>query len=90
MDFIHIFRPPARPGDPILLLLHGTGGNEEDLVRYGHVPQGRGPVTLYRGAGCPTCNFTGMKGRVAIYEVMPISETIRDMILEDASTAVLR
>src|SRR5467141_2837907 len=65
-------------------------GNEEDLVRYGHVPQGRGPVTLYRGAGCPTCNFTGMKGRVAIYEVMPISETIRDMILEDASTAVLR
>jgi len=65
-------------------------GNEEDLMRYGHVPQGRGPVTLYRGAGCPTCNFTGMKGRVAIYEVMPISETIRDMILEDASTAVLR
>src|SRR2546422_1548929 len=65
-------------------------GREEDLVRYGHVPQGRGPVTLYRGAGCATCNFTGMKGRVAIYEVMPISETIRDMILEDASTAVLR
>ena len=65
-------------------------GKEEDLVPYGHVPQGRGPVTLYRGAGCPTCNFTGMKGRVAIYEVMPISETIRDMILEDASTAVLR
>src|SRR5438445_8020397 len=65
-------------------------GNEEELVRYGHVPQGRGPVTLYRGAGCPTCNFTGMKGRVAIYEVMPISDTIRDMILEDASTAVLR
>src|SRR5467141_250247 len=65
-------------------------GNEEDLVRYGHVPQGRGSVTLYRGAGCATCNFTGMKGRVAIYEVMPISETIRDMILEDASTAVLR
>jgi len=65
-------------------------GREEDLVRYGHVPQGRGPVTFYRGAGCATCNFTGMKGRVAIYEVMPISETIRDMILEDASTAVLR
>ena len=65
-------------------------GREEDLVRYGHVPQARGPVTFYRGAGCPTCNFTGMKGRVAIYEVMPISETIRDMILEEASTAELR
>jgi len=32
MDFIHVFRPPAHPGGPILLLLHGTGGNEEDLV----------------------------------------------------------
>jgi type IV pilus assembly protein PilB len=65
-------------------------GKEEDLVRYGHVPQGRGPVTFYRGAGCLTCNGTGMRGRVAIYEVMPISETLRDMILEEASTAELR
>jgi type IV pilus assembly protein PilB len=65
-------------------------GKEEDLVRYGHVPQGRGPVTFYRGAGCATCNGTGMKGRVAIYEVMPITEALKDMILEEASTAELR
>jgi predicted esterase len=31
-DFIHVFEPPAEPGGPILLLLHGTGGNEHDLV----------------------------------------------------------
>ena len=31
-DFIHIFQPPASAGGPILLLLHGTGGNEHDLV----------------------------------------------------------
>jgi type IV pilus assembly protein PilB len=54
------------------------------------VPHGRGPVTFYRGKGCPTCNFTGMKGRVAIYEVMPVSEPLRDMILKSASTAELR
>jgi len=66
-------------------------GTEADLVPYGHVPGGRREkVTFYKGRGCQTCSFTGMKGRVAIYEVMPISETIRDMILEDASTAVLR
>jgi type IV pilus assembly protein PilB len=65
-------------------------GKEEDLVRYGYVPQGRGAVTFYRGAGCATCNGTGMKGRVAIYEVMPITEALKDMILEEASTAELR
>jgi predicted esterase len=31
-DFIHVYRPPATTGGPILLLLHGTGGNENDLV----------------------------------------------------------
>ena len=65
-------------------------GKEEDLAPYGHVPQGLGHVTFYRGKGCPTCNFTGMKGRVAIYEVMPMTETLRDMILKSASTAELR
>jgi predicted esterase len=32
VDFIHLYRPPAKPDGPVLLLLHGTGGNEEDLV----------------------------------------------------------
>jgi predicted esterase len=32
MDFIHVYRPPAEPGGPVLLVLHGTGGNEHDLV----------------------------------------------------------
>jgi type IV pilus assembly protein PilB len=63
---------------------------EEDLVPYGHVPTGRGKVQFFKGKGCQTCNFTGMKGRVAIYEVMPISEPVRDMILKNASTAELR
>ena len=65
-------------------------GKEEDLLPYGHVPRNLGQVTFYRGKGCPTCNFTGMKGRVAIYEVMPITEALRDMILKSASTAELR
>ncbi|HEV8473399.1 MAG TPA: type IV-A pilus assembly ATPase PilB [Methylomirabilota bacterium] len=62
----------------------------EDLARFGPIPEGLTTVTLYRGKGCAACNGSGMKGRVAIYEVMPISETIRDMILKDASTAELR
>jgi type IV pilus assembly protein PilB len=64
--------------------------SEDDLVPYGYVPEGRGRLTLYRGRGCQTCNYTGMKGRVAIYEVMPITEELRHLILRDASTADIR
>ncbi len=65
-------------------------GDEESLVPYGHTPQGLGKVTFYKGKGCANCNFTGMKGRVAIYEVMPITEELRNGILRSAPTAELR
>ncbi len=63
---------------------------EAMLVPYGHEPTGIGQTQFYRGKGCQVCNFTGMKGRVAIYEAMPISEEIRDLILHNGSTAELR
>jgi type IV pilus assembly protein PilB len=58
--------------------------DEETLVPYGHVPQGLGKISFYKGKGCATCNFTGMKGRIAIYEVMPINQDIRDLIIRNA------
>jgi len=64
--------------------------DEESLVPYGHVPQGLGAVQFYKGKGCHTCSFTGMKGRVAIYEVMPITDELREMILRNAPTAEIR
>jgi type IV pilus assembly protein PilB len=67
-----------------------VAGKEEDLIPYGHTSQGLTNVTFYRGKGCATCNFTGMKGRVAIYEVMPVTEALRDMILKNAATADIR
>ncbi len=63
---------------------------EESLAPYGHVPQGLGTVNFYKGKGCQTCNFTGMKGRVAIYEVMPVTTELRDMILRNATTNEIR
>jgi len=65
-------------------------GHEDDLVPYGHVSEGRGKVTFYKGKGCQTCNFTGMKGRVAIYEVMPVTEDLRTVILKGGTTAEIR
>jgi type IV pilus assembly protein PilB len=64
--------------------------DEESLVPYGHVPSGKGRLQLYKSKGCAACNFTGMKGRVAIYEVMPITEEVRDGILKNMPTAELR
>jgi len=64
--------------------------DEDSLVPYGHLPQGLGACTFYRGKGCPACHFTGMRGRVAIYEVMPVSPELRDLILRNASISEIR
>jgi type IV pilus assembly protein PilB len=54
---------------------------EESLVQYGHMPLGLGYCTLYRGKGCATCHFTGMKGRAGLFEVLPVTPEIRPLIL---------
>lgn len=41
---------------------------------------------VYKGKGCSTCNQTGYKGRVGLYEVMPISPEIRHRILTGGSS----
>ncbi len=38
--------------------------------------------TLMKGAGCRTCNGTGYKGRVALYEVMRFTDTLKEMVLQ--------
>ncbi|HEY2513304.1 MAG TPA: type IV-A pilus assembly ATPase PilB [Polyangiaceae bacterium] len=45
---------------------------------------------VMKGAGCRTCNGTGYKGRVALYEVMRFSEALKDMVLQGGSTAELK
>jgi type IV pilus assembly protein PilB len=64
--------------------------DEDVLVAHGHVPTGRGRLTIARGKGCERCNFTGMKGRIALYELMPVTETVRDLIARGAPVQELR
>jgi type IV pilus assembly protein PilB len=45
---------------------------------------------LMKGAGCRTCNGTGYKGRVALYEVMRFTDSLKEMVLQGASTAELK
>ncbi|MFQ5669619.1 MAG: type IV-A pilus assembly ATPase PilB [Acidobacteriota bacterium] len=47
-------------------------------------------LKLFKGAGCQTCNNTGYKGRVGLYEVMEIGEGLREMILCGASSVELK
>jgi type IV pilus assembly protein PilB len=44
----------------------------------------------YKGAGCPKCNGTGYKGRVGFYQVMPMLEPLRELILNGANTAEIK
>jgi type IV pilus assembly protein PilB len=46
--------------------------------------------TYYKGRGCDACNNTGYKGRVGLFELMVMNNTLRDMIMRDASTEELR
>ena len=45
---------------------------------------------FFRGRGCDNCNRTGYRGRVGLFEMMPIDDDTRDLIMNNASTDVLR
>ncbi len=54
------------------------------LLRLG-VPEGRlNQAKVYRGEGCSHCRNTGYAGRIGIFEVMPVSPAIRDLIMDKA------
>jgi len=62
----------------------------EALVEIGFSPDEAGKLKTYKGKGCPSCNDTGYKGRIGLYEVMEITDEIRELILIGASSLELR
>jgi len=46
--------------------------------------------TVYHGAGCEICNHTGYKGRIAIHEVLSVSPSLQNLILQKTSNDELR
>jgi len=64
--------------------------SEDALISAG-IPEGEiGKFVIYKGKGCPTCNDTGYKGRVGIYQVMPMVEELKEMVLSGANTAEIK
>jgi len=57
----------------------------QTFIDAGFSPEEAKDVISYRGEGCDICNRTGYKGRVALYEVMPIKDEIKELILQGAS-----
>ncbi|HEV2340180.1 MAG TPA: type IV-A pilus assembly ATPase PilB [Candidatus Acidoferrales bacterium] len=60
------------------------------LVDAGYTTEESKTTTVYHGRGCGTCNNTGYKGRVGLYEVMEINDEIRELILVGASAIELK
>jgi type IV pilus assembly protein PilB len=60
------------------------------LVDAGYTPEESKSTTVYHGRGCGTCNNTGYKGRVGLYEVMEINDELKELILVGASALELK
>ena len=63
---------------------------KEALIEAGVAEDHVANVTCMKGVGCSTCSDTGYKGRVGIYQVMPMFEEIRELILAGANTAEIK
>jgi type IV pilus assembly protein PilB len=60
------------------------------LIQAGFSPEDAHAVTPMKGAGCEKCNNTGYKGRVGLYEVMEVTDDLRELVLVGASGLELR
>lgn len=62
----------------------------ETLLDLGIKPEEIGTFQVMEGQGCDRCNNTGYKGRIAFYEVMPMYDELKDLVLTGASNAELK
>ena len=60
------------------------------LIDAGYTPEEAKTVKVYKGAGCGTCGNKGYKGRVGLYEVLEITDELRELILVGASALELK
>jgi type IV pilus assembly protein PilB len=63
---------------------------EQTLVDLQVAAEKIGNFKTYQGRGCSVCSETGYKGRIAVYEVMEANESLKEQILNGASTAELK
>ncbi|MHC4204708.1 MAG: GspE/PulE family protein [Planctomycetota bacterium] len=64
--------------------------SEAQLMELQLLPDDVKGKTFYYGRGCSKCNGTGYRGRIGIFEIMVFNDEIRDLVMNQASTNVLR
>ena len=60
------------------------------LIDIGITPEDAKSFKCFHGKGCATCGGTGYKGRIALYEVMPLTDNLKELVLNGASSAELK
>jgi type IV pilus assembly protein PilB len=60
------------------------------LVNVGFSEEEAKTIKCFKGKGCDACNDTGYKGRIALYEVMPVKSELKELILEGASAGEIK
>jgi type IV pilus assembly protein PilB len=63
---------------------------QDVLLAIGIPPDEAATMKVKHGKGCDRCANTGYKGRIALYEVMPMKEEVREFVLNGASSAEIK
>jgi type IV pilus assembly protein PilB len=63
---------------------------EEQLMELDLRPENVTGKQFYRGKGCERCHGSGYKGRMALFEIMVMDDGLRDLVMKQASTNILR
>jgi type IV pilus assembly protein PilB len=64
--------------------------NDEELMELNLTPDKVKGRRFFRGKGCDNCNKSGYRGRMALFEIFAIEDEMRELIMKNASTAILR
>lgn len=64
--------------------------SEEELMELALRPEDTRGRKFFRGRGCDNCNKSGYRGRMAIFEILQMDDDLREMVMKEASTNVIR
>ncbi len=64
--------------------------DEESLLSVGITPEMADGKKIYRGTGCPACLNTGYKGRIGVFELMHLDDTIKNLILKTSDSNAIK